>query len=98
MDSTNSWSETAGNSFRGWRGLGVILSMLIWRIFSESSDSTCSDGAGGRTDRKSTRLNSSHANIYTLSLHDAFRSELVPSIHCPNDQRLNNSVLPDGFD
>src|ERR1035437_3427892 len=24
-----------------------------------------------RTDRKSTRLNSSHANIYTLSLHDA---------------------------
>src|SRR5438105_3247629 len=26
------------------------------------------------------------------------RDELVPSIHCPNDQRLNNSVLADGFD
>src|SRR5476649_579023 len=27
--------------------------------------------AGRRTDRKSTRLNSSHTEIYTLSLHDA---------------------------
>src|SRR5476651_881122 len=27
--------------------------------------------AGSKRDRKSTRLNSSHANIYTLSLHDA---------------------------
>src|SRR5581483_5478270 len=27
--------------------------------------------ANARSDRKSTRLNSSHANIYTLSLHDA---------------------------
>src|ERR687886_290014 len=26
---------------------------------------------GARTDRKSTRLNSSHTEIYTLSLHDA---------------------------
>src|SRR5581483_4646959 len=29
-----------------------------------------------RPDRKSTRLNSSHANIYTLSLHDA-----LPILH-----------------
>src|SRR5882672_6680304 len=28
-------------------------------------------GPGGSTDRKSTRLNSSHTVIYTLSLHDA---------------------------
>ena len=26
------------------------------------------------------------------------RDELVPPIHCPNHQRLNDSVLPDGFD
>src|SRR5882672_7825047 len=30
-----------------------------------------STGLGSRTDRKSTRLNSSHTVIYTLSLHDA---------------------------
>src|SRR5882672_2643517 len=31
----------------------------------------CSQGRSPRQDRKSTRLNSSHTEIYTLSLHDA---------------------------
>src|SRR3712207_3822441 len=40
------------------------------------------------TDRKSTRLNSSHANIYTLSLHDALPIYLSRHVY--------NSIKPSG--
>src|SRR5947209_8463981 len=40
--------------------------LLEWR-----TKRSCSRSSWPKADRKSTRLNSSHANIYTLSLHDA---------------------------
>src|SRR5882757_4127542 len=42
----------------------------------------------GNTDRKSTRLNSSHANIYTLSLHDA-----LPILNVPFALEITKSIL-----
>src|SRR5476651_2246853 len=47
----------------------------------------CVNSFGVWSDRKSTRLNSSHANIYTLSLHDALPI-LALYIH------LDDDVLP----
>src|SRR6202022_3776857 len=52
------------------------ISALIEFHISLNSSST-SDG--GASDRKSTRLNSSHTEIYTLSLHDALPISVVSS-------------------
>src|SRR5947207_1042451 len=37
------------------------------------------------TDRKSTRLNSSHTVIYTLSLHDALPIYTAANLHLPSN-------------
>src|SRR5882672_9281812 len=59
--------------------------------------------AAGRRDRKSTRLNSSHTVIYTLSLHDALpissggRTPFVTShSHSPSRRDANSSTLLPG--
>src|ERR1035437_8836924 len=46
-------------------------------------------------DRKSTRLNSSHTDIYTLSLHDALPicGVAEPGLHLVRDQRLDRYDL-----
>src|ERR1035437_10476 len=46
---------------------------------------------GRCADRKSTRLNSSHANIYTLSLHDALSICQSPRHNPPGNTALGNS-------
>src|SRR5476649_2260921 len=52
-----------------------------------------------RSDRKSTRLNSSHTVIYTLSLHDAL--PIFGVIYHPETERLSHyfdASLPNQFD
>src|ERR1044072_477194 len=44
------------------------------------------------TDRKSTRLNSSHTDIYTLSLHDALPIYSQRSIPCQISMRIRRQV------
>src|SRR5260221_479514 len=50
-------------------------------------------------DRKSTRLNSSHTEIYTLSLHDALPISigLVLSVGTERHVALNGMFITDGF-
>src|SRR3712207_3040015 len=55
-------------------------------------------------DRKSTRLNSSHTNIYTLSLHDALpisdprvRRALDPDVGLGHIQALEDRLMPRSF-
>src|SRR5947209_8666427 len=55
-----------------------------------------------REDRKSTRLNSSHANIYILSLHDALPIYMavacgtpILGIYGPTNPSLGGPVSPD---
>src|SRR5476649_2054903 len=51
------------------------------RMTLRCSTSTCTTGRRRPTiDRKSTRLNSSHTEIYTLSLHELFRSRWEPRV------------------
>src|SRR5882672_960836 len=50
----------------------------------------CSGGAG--RDRKSTRLNSSHTEIYTLSLHDA-----LPIFHSQANVWYSTNRLAIGY-
>src|SRR5262252_7467181 len=54
------------------------------------------EGAAQSGDRKSTRLNSSHTEIYTLSLHDALPISLGPSRHFGIDRhqvRLRRRIV-----
>src|SRR5476649_1204070 len=44
-------------------------------------------------DRKSTRLNSSHTEIYTLSLHDALPILVETNVHYPTE----SSLIGDGL-
>src|ERR1035437_5332423 len=48
---------------------GLPSMVIQWELSLASNRTIASDGA--LPDRKSTRLNSSHAKIYTLPLHDA---------------------------
>src|SRR6266480_4514080 len=47
-----------------------------------------SEPACTKRDRKSTRLNSSHMSIYTLSLHDALPISLLQLTHLGRERRL----------
>src|SRR5476649_2441709 len=78
---------------------------LLWEIEYMIIDTSCyptnlvdlawrHDGE----DRKSTRLNSSHTEIYTLSLHALFRSQLVNASSSVMGDRVHDhrhKLLPD---
>src|SRR5476649_291258 len=82
------WLKQQSSRAKGWIRLSMMLGLLSGLLILAQAWLM----AGLLQDRKSTRLNSSHTEIYTLSLHDA-----LPISTKLTRQRLDPSVYDAGF-